>query len=70
MISQDLKGIKIGWIDGYADKAWKWARMLGADVQLLSDEEIISEDFSMMKNKKFDEFRALKVNIKTKKFRR
>ena len=32
--------------------------------------EIISEDFSMMKNKKFDEFRALKVNIKTKKFKR
>ena len=46
LISQDLKGIKIGWIDGYADKAWKWARMLGADVHLLSDEEIISEDFS------------------------
>ena len=46
LISQDLKGIKIGWIDGYADRAWKWARMLGADVQLLSDEQIINQDFS------------------------
>ena len=43
---ESLSGLKIGWIDGYADNAWKWAKMLGADVKLLSDEEIISEDFS------------------------
>ena len=43
---KNLSGLKIGWIDGYADNAWKWAKMLGADVKLLSDKEIISEDFS------------------------
>jgi hypothetical protein len=43
---KSLSGVKIGWIDGYADDAWKWAKMLGADVKLLSDKEIISEDFS------------------------
>jgi len=41
-----LSNLKIGWIDGNADKAWKWAEMLGADVRLLSDDEIISDDFS------------------------
>ena len=44
--TNDLSGLKIGWIDGHADKAWKWAQMLGAEVHLLSDDEIISEDFS------------------------
>ena len=41
-----LNGLKVGWIDGSVDKAWKWAIELGADVKFLSNEDLLYGNLS------------------------
>ncbi len=41
-----LRGLKVGWIDGSVDKAWKWAVELGADVKFLNDDDLLFGNLS------------------------